>query len=155
MTSKRCDALRTTRFTVLRWETLILTQIISSFTSCSTESLFHIHTKTFSLLQWDEFYKLTWKQSGATSPSTYFWPLEGSKSVFSAESSVSHVTGSLSAVRFEESAVPTDGRRPTQRQVEGGASAARVIGHLAVTNVTDRTFQTLANNQDLSHKCDF
>lgn len=37
-------------------------------------------------------------------------------------------------VRFEESAVPTDRRRPAQRQVETRTTASRVLGHLAVKN---------------------
>lgn len=49
-------------------------------------------------------------------------------------------------LRFEESAVQTDRRRPAQRQVETRTTAPRVLRHLAVKNTTggkstkDQTF---------------
>lgn len=62
----------------------------------------------------------------------------------------------LFVLRFKESAVQTGGRRPTQRQVEAGTTAARVLGHLALkeTPQNSRRFkndQTSNSSSSLVH----
>lgn len=56
----------------------------------------------------------------------------------------------LFVLRFEESAVQTGGRWPTQRQVEAGTTAARVLGHLALKETPQTRVDAL--KKTISHR---